>query len=778
MTKNRVRGVVAMGLLAACLMAAPVQPAGAAAMADEAAAPGLEEIVVTARKRKEKLQDTPISISAYSAERLEAQGVSQTTQLQDFTPNLVFQNTPSNSGVGSSAAVFIRGIGQKDFAPTTDPGVGIYVDGVYLARTVGAVFDMIDIDRVEVLRGPQGTLFGRNTIGGAISIVTAKPDVTFAGKADMTTGTDNRFEVRGTLNLPLTDRLFARISVGTFKQDGYVLRPADGGDLGNKDEQTGRLALRWLATDALEINLSGDFSRDRTNGPPVVVAEVDSPATNPGSIASLANFLAVGNPALCFEAANYNNPACYNQRIAAGSNTNLGTGPSFSDIYTKGSALTVDWSLNEDLSLKSITAWRNVSGTFAQDRDGSPVALNHVLDFYRDTQLSQELQLQGKALERRLNWLAGLYYFREYGGNLNPVQFTPGSIQSGGYFHYDSKAAFAQATYQVTDKFSITPGARYTKENRAYLPDQYFTALPLGPIFNCYVPTEHPCQIGDRVVPYQTVYANTHKFTPYLNLSYKWTPDLMTYAAYSEGFKSGGYTQRIFPPDRSLPSFAPESVKSYELGFKLTSLGGRMRLNGAAYYTDYKDLQLLVADATRVGPYFANAGKAHIEGFELESELAPGGGWHFDVGVGYTLPRYDQLAAGVLASGINLQSDFVLISKWNANASLDKVFGLPGGSSLTPRIDYTWRSRFATNANGVPQPAALPVGFLYQPAYGVLNMSLKWASPSDKYSLSAGVNNVTDEHYRLFGDYQPAFGFTLEAYDRGRQWFAKAAAKF
>jgi iron complex outermembrane receptor protein len=315
MTKNRVRGVIGTCLPVAGLTAGLVLlPAGTAAMAAETAdgafAGGLEEIVVTARKREEKLQDAPISISAYSAERLEAQGVSETTQLQDFTPNLVFQNTPSNSGVGSSAAVFIRGIGQKDFAPTTDPGVGIYVDGVYLARTVGGVFDMIDVDRVEVLRGPQGTLFGRNTIGGAISIVTAKPDSTFGAKADVTTGTDNRIDVRGTLNIPLSDTFFARVSGGSFKQDGYVRRTYDGRLLGNKDEQTGRLALRWLAADGLEINLTGDFSRDRTNGPPVVVAEVDSPAANPGSIASLANFLAAGNPALCFEAANYNNPAC------------------------------------------------------------------------------------------------------------------------------------------------------------------------------------------------------------------------------------------------------------------------------------------------------------------------------------------------------------------------------------------------------------------------------------------------------------------------------------
>jgi iron complex outermembrane receptor protein len=519
---------------------------------------------------------------------------------------------------------------------------------------------------------------------------------------------------------------------------------------------------------------------------------VDTPSVNPGSFVTANDAIAMGgNPNLCFLPANLNVQQCYNQRIVAGHYTNLGTGPNFSDLKTKASSLTAEWNLTDAMTLKSITAWRALDGAFAQDRDGGPQLdldssvtpqlfnpLNQVQDSFEQRQLSQELQLQGKA--PTLDWLLGLYYFREYGSNFNPVDFTVVSIQSGGSFHYNSKAAFAQATWQATDALAITPGARYTKDERAYLPDQYFQELPVGPLgFPCFVPTVHvPCAVGDRVVPYASVLSSASKFTPYLNAAYKWTPDLLTYLTYSQGFKSGGYTQRIFPPEASLPSFAPESVKSYEAGFKLTALGGGMRFNGAAFYTDYTDLQLLVSDPTRVGPFITNAGKAAIDGLELEWAFAPGAGWQLNAGAGYTHPKYKELANGVDPAQINLHSDFVLISKWNANASVEKLFRLAGGAVLAPRVDYSWRSRFATNSSGVPQPTLLPQGFLYQPSYGVLNAGLRWSSPSDQFSFMVGGTNLTDEHYRTFGDYQPSFGFTMEAFDRGRQWYAKAAAKF
>lgn len=747
----------------------------------------LEEITVTARKREESLQDTPISIAAFSAERLEAQGVSQITRIQDFTPNLVFQNTPANSGVGSNAAVFIRGIGQKDFAPTTEPGVGIYIDGAYLGRSVGGVFDLMDVERVEVLRGPQGTLFGRNTIGGAISITSKKPQNDFSAKADVKVGTDNRLNVRSTVNVPLTDSFYAKVTAASLQQDGYVKRPFDGKDLGDQDYKYGRMALRWLASDSLELNLAADFSRDKSNGPPVVITGfVRQPTFGPdANFITLNNAFALfdpatgpGNPELCFAPQNANNAACYNERIVAGRETNLGTGPQFSDLETTSATLTAEWDVGP-LTLKSITSYREVDGSFAQDRDGAPQTdgaplmnpINHVFDTFQQDQFTQELQLQGKGFDDRLDWLLGLYYFTEDGENLNPVDFRPVSLQSGGYFDYESRAVFAQATYRATDKLSITPGVRYTEDDRNYLPDQYFEELPVGPLaFPCFDPSFHiPCAVGDRVVPYQTVKSSAEEFTPYFNIAYQWTADVMTYASYSEGFKSGGYTQRIFPPEASLPSFAPEYVKSYEVGFKLAP-GPNMHLNGAVFYTDYTDLQLLVADATRIGPFITNAGSAEIRGFELEWAYAFGEGWRLDAGAGYTDPEYKELRNDV--QGLTVDSDFVLISEWNASASVERRIALASAGDITPRLDWSWRSKFQTNASGVPDPR------LVQPDYSVLNASVSWRSASEHLAVTAGVDNATDERYRTFGDFQPGFGFYMEAFDRGRQWYIKLMAQY
>jgi iron complex outermembrane receptor protein len=787
-TQSKVRSAVALvlaGVVTLPAWAADAPPDGSGA---------LEEITVTARKRTESLQETPISISAFSADRLESQGITSIMRIQDITPNLVFQNTPSNSGLASNAAVYIRGIGQKDFAPTTDPGVGLYVDGAYLGRTAGAVFDLVDIEQVEVLRGPQGTLFGRNTIGGAISITTKKPENAFNARADVKFGTDSRINVRASVNVPFTDTFYGKLTAASFKQDGYVTRPFDGKDLGNQDYKTGRIALRWVPSDALEFNFAADYAKDESNGPAVVITRVDRPSDTPGSFVTLNNAFAFfdpatgpGDPNQCFTSANFSNPLCYNDRVVAGKNTNLGSGPNFSELTTKSASLTAEWRLPL-LTVKSITAWRKVDGAFAQDRDGGaqPVGglfqapINHVFDTFEQKQVSQEFQFLGTALDERINWVAGLYWFKEEGENLNPVDFRPVAIQSGGFFDYKSYAAFAQFTWKVTDALSVTPGARYTKDERDYLPDQFFESLPLGPLgFPCFVPSFHiPCVVGDRVVPFETVSADASKTTPYLNVAYQWHPGFMTYATYSEGFRSGGYTQRIFPPEASLPSFKPENVKSYELGFKYTTPGESMRLNGAVFYTDYKDLQLLVSDASRIGPYITNAGKAEIQGFELEWAFSPGAGWRLDASVGYTDPKYKEIDARVNPADLNTDSDFVLVSDWNTSVSVEKLFTLGASGTLRPRVDWSWRSKFATNANGVPQPSTLPRDFLYQPAYSVVNASVNWLSDDERYSVTLGVDNLADEEYRVFGDYQPGFGFAMEAFDRGRQWYVKAGVSF
>ncbi len=781
----------------ACLLAIAVAGLSTTASAT------LEEVVVTARKTAESLQDTPISVTALSGDRLEDMGLSRITKLQNVTPNLVFQNTPAYSGAGNNAAVYIRGVGQKDFVPTIDPGVGIYVDEVYLGRSAGAVLDMIDIQQVEILRGPQGTLFGKNTIGGAISITTTKPNEEFGGKVDIKVGTDERRNIRGVLNVPLSDTLFARGSFGSLQQDGYVFRPFDDKDLGNQDTLMGRLALRWVPSDTFTADLSFDYYDDETNGPPLLITRVDgfpeSATAIPGGNFPFINNLFAGfspdfggpNPIVCTFP---NAPsACFTSANAVtGNNTNLGTGPNYSEMENEAVSLTLTWDLDA-FTAKLITSYRSLDGEFANDRDGYPqndgqpavpglpILVNpvtHYFDTFKQDQFSVELQLTGSAIEDRLKWVAGVYAFEEDGENINPVDFTTVSLQSGGYFDYSSEAVFAQATFDFTEKLSVTAGMRYTKEDRDYLPDQYIEEMPLGglpfPCFNSDGSTKI-CALGDRAVPYETVNNSISENTPMVSISYSFTDDVMLYGTYSEGFKVGGFTQRIFPPEPSLPAFGPEYVDSLEAGIKAELLDNSLRVNLAVYSADYSDLQILISEPSRVGPYTTNAGDATIDGFELEINYLSQNGVLIDLAVGYTDAGYDSLNPD-LFSGLRVSDPFVFISEWNTNLSVTKTFDTQVGE-ITPRLDWSWRSEFYTNAGGLPFAPAW-ADPLVQPDYSVVNMSARWESATSGLSVTVGVDNVADEEFSIFGDYQSTFGSTAQAFDRGRQYYLMLGYSF
>ena len=783
--------------ISACLLAIAV--AGLATTAKAT----LEEVVVTARKTAESLQDTPISVTALSGDRLEDMGVSRITKLQNVTPNLVFQNTPAYSGAGNNAAVYIRGVGQKDFVPTIDPGVGIYVDEVYLGRSAGAVLDMIDIQQVEILRGPQGTLFGKNTIGGAISITTTKPNEELSGKVDIKVGTDERRNIRGVLNVPLSNTLFARGSFGSLQQDGYVFRPFDGKDLGNQDTLMGRLALRWVPSDTFTADLSFDYFDDENNGPPLLITRVDefpeSATAIPGGNFPFINNLFAGfspdfggpNPIVCTFP---NAPsACFTSANAVtGNNTNLGTGPNYSEMENEAVSLTLTWDLDA-FTAKLIVSYRSLDGEFANDRDGYPqndgqpavpglpILVNpvtHYFDTFKQDQFSVELQLTGSTIEDRLSWVAGVYAFEEDGENINPVDFTTVSLQSGGYFDYSSEAVFAQATFDFTGKLSATAGIRYTKEDRDYLPDQYIEEMPLGglpfPCFNSDGSTKI-CALGDRAVPYETVNNSISESTPMVSISYSFTDDVMLYGTYSEGFKVGGFTQRIFPPEPSLPAFGPEFVDSLEAGIKAELLDNSLRVNLAVYSADYSDLQILINEPSRVGPYTTNAGDATIDGFELEINYLSQSGVLIDLAIGYVDAGYDSLNPD-LFSGLSVSDPFVFISEWNSNLSVTKTFDTQVGE-ITPRLDWSWRSKFYTNAGGLPFAPAW-ADPLVQPDYSVVNMSARWESATSGLSVTVGVDNVTDEEFSIFGDYQSTFGSTAQAFDRGKQYYLMLGYSF
>lgn len=785
------------------------------------AAEQLDEIVVTARKKEESLQDAPIAISAFSGDALEFRGLTNIEEVSNFVPNLTIQNNPSFSGASNSAAIFIRGVGQAEFLPTTDPGVGLYVDDVYIARSVGAVLDLIEVERVEVLRGPQGTLFGRNTIGGAIALTTKKAGDEFGGRLSATYGTDNRLNLKGSVDIPLAESLSANISAGLFQQDGFVER-SDGIELGDDDTLTGRLSFNYDAPSGnFDVDVAFDYTRDRENGPALQLVDIDfsdlSPlqpafdalnarelAINPNAIPVgppppmtfihnvTAGALAPGQPCVIALPGGPNitsNPAapnCFDSRFIGADGLDEGTAPAFSESDTWGVSATLKYDLTDEISIKSITAYRELESEFARDGDHSPFRIAEFSDILEQQQFTQELQLLGKSFDNRLDWILGGYYFNEEGDNENILNFTVSNFRSGGRFADENFAVFAQGTYDVTDNLHITLGGRFTDETKSFTPNQVILQNFFAGISNV-VPPDNPLaaldapflQVGTPILPSVKVETDISEFTPHANISYDLTDDILLYGTYSEGFKSGGFTQRVFPPviapftaapgtpdEDLIPSFDPEFVEVFELGFKAAILDGKVRLNGAIFDTSYDDLQIQVF--TSVAPVTQNAGQASIQGFELELQAAPGDGWFFEGNIAALDAQYDEIDS--LSTFVNIDNDFARVPDFSGAFGVSKEFNITGGSSLTPRIDVSYRSSIFNDTFNTPQIASDELT--------LVDASLTWRQDDDSFSLAGGVKNLTDEEFLDNGVYGVAFQAFEASFDRGRQWYVTVNKRF
>jgi iron complex outermembrane recepter protein len=756
----------------------------------------LEEVLVTARRREENIQQTPISISAYSGAALEARGIDRSDELAQIVPNLVYQENPGAGGSASNAAILIRGIGQADFIPTVDPGVGLYVDGVYVASTVGSLMELNDIDRVEVERGPQGTLFGRNTIGGAVNITTLKPTFdAFGGSSSLTGGTDNRTEAKMRINVPLTATLAASISAGLIRQGGYVDEVVTQQELGDNHKTVGRLSLRWQ-DGSHELSFSIDGTQTRENGAAFVLRSVNyqSALFNPQSLPLLPpgspakpGFYVVNPPAdipvdnfslfnnylatlvtgqgncLGFGSATYNpagdqhNPACYGAQYAGEANkTNYGNLRSLNDDDLWGGHLTWDWNINAALRFKLITAYRHLHSAFQRDGDESPLTIYQLIDELSLRQFSEEAQLEGESLGNALKWVGGLYYFDESSANPNIVDFAPVKALSGGDAGTQSIAAFAQATYDVTSQLALTAGARYTRDKKTFLPIQAVLDSKGGPF-----------PVGLPLLPQVEVEKTFSKPTPLLNAAYRFTPDIMGYATFSQGFKSGGFTQRVFPPLPATPAFGPETATAYEMGLKTSAWDNRLRVNTALYLTNYDDIQVQVFQA--IAPITANGGQGRIQGLELEMQASPGAGWLLEANAGLTDAKYTRIDPDVV--GISIHSQFAFVSRWTGTLAAQKEINLGGATGrVVPRIEWSYRTKYFNDALDTPTIA--------QPGYGLLNGSAQWLLPGSGYSVTAGLKNALDKNYLVAASFTPGSGINSVIPDRGREWYVTVRADF
>jgi iron complex outermembrane receptor protein len=741
---------------------------------------GLQEIIVTAERRPENLQSTPISITALTGAALQSRGVVDVSGVGDFTPNMTTTSGASGSGGNSNLQLYIRGVGQFDFLASTDPGVGVYVDGVYYSRAMGGIFDLLDVDQIEVLRGPQGTLFGKNALGGAVQVVTTKPTGELAGTFEATYGRFNRVDVRGSLDMPIDgDRAALRVSFSSKTADPYGRRVDFttgrdlGNDMGDQDDLTMRANLLLKPVDSLEVLVSYDRTREREQSAPVSLIGTDQTQ----AAVQLWNAL-VGTPA----GTPWDNRYVTSGRTAF---TSYGTAPSPSNLDVSGGSMTVTWK-GPAVEVKSITAYRSLNALFGVDQDGSPLNFASTLDADTQHQFSQELQLSGSVWQDKLKWLVGGFYFNERTTDYNQARLLtglypalealPGPLDGsslanpaapGGpgnplnlgldldlnffsVFRTSSSAVFSQETLQLTDRLSVTGGIRYTRERKTS------TVTELRTQSQTYV-----------IDPGTEVGASYSATTPKGSLDYRFTDDLYGYVSYSEGFKSGGFNGRPTVA-QALTSFSPEHLKSYELGTKATLWERRIRLNADIYYADYTDIQLRTNEVENglLVVSVGNAGRARIQGFESELAFIPVHGLELRDSVGFTDFKYTELGN---VPGLTLQSQPIKTPRWT-NSLLAQYSIATGAGTLTLLGDWVFRTRSYADAVNTP--------ILATPKYSLFNSRATFAFPDDHWSLAAYVNNIADKRVVSDGFTVEGLGFYDVSYLPPREWGITAQYRF
>ena len=750
------------------LVAAGAGVAQAQAPATEAPAGTLEEITVTARKVTENLQDTPVAISAFSGDALEKRQVFETTKLTQVVPNLQFSNNAPLAGNNSSSQVFIRGIGQTDPTSTVDPGVGLYIDDVYIGTAVGGTMELRDIASIQVLRGPQGTLFGRNTIGGAVLITTTDPGDQYGGTIRGGFGSDNLINGFVAFDAPFTDTFRARFTAGARKQDGYVLR-SDGTDLGDTNTYTLTAKFVWRPNDRFTGKFLADYTNADENGSPLVFAAINTAATFP-RVASFDAGCPGTGPAWNSvpTVPNINDPRCANNFQYAGPFRNNGTTPLTSTLDNWGGSLNLVYQASDSFTFKSISSYRDIAWTGNRDADNTPLTILNTFYDVKGSQWSQELQ--GIYQAGALTGVLGAYYFSQKSDDIATVDLNPPppGIQhdsDNNKVDNSSWALFTQWTYKFTDKLSVTAGGRYTEDKKGSYPDQFDYANP-----------------SVKQVPLQWYRDSFSSFTPSGSVSYRWNDAAMTYLSYSEGFKGGGWNSHfnsVLTPAQqaALQEFKQETARTYEAGFKLDLAGHTFRLNGAIFKSDYKDMQITYRGPAPAGvaPFLTNAGKASIDGAELEATWAPTVDLRFDASLGYldsSIDRLDISPVAVIPPGLQVGNALPFAPRWQGHFGVAYT-AHSGTLSITPRLDVANQSRTFFDATNTPEIAQLG-------DYTTMNVSLVFAPEGDKWQVTLGANNATNKVYRIAGNssLSTGSGYAETAYARPREFFVLANYKF
>jgi len=784
----------------------------------------LAEVVVTAQFREQRLQDTPIAITAVTADLLEQRNQTSIVDVAAQAPNVSL--SPQAQANGTGLLAFIRGVGQTDFNYALEPGVGMYIDDVYYATVTGSNFDLLDLERVEVLRGPQGTLAGRNSIGGAIKLFSQKPTGAGEGSVQLTYGSFDRLDVRATGDFALVeDKLFLRLAGASKSRDGYMDRvdykcthmtsdpqiAADAaldvplfpginvgtgcnlGTLGGISITAGRAALRWLASDKIEINIAGDIVNDTSEaGPSLLFRAVNSksagvpvPPTDPryviqGGIPYDCRFVPFGpnscdpnqpnDPYLSYANFIDTRPADVQRPFKPV------VVPPIQHLKQWGLGSTIDWALSDSLALKWIGSWREYDSSWAQDVDGSPLASQQLLQTLNHRQWTQELRLNGKAFDERLNYTLGGFYFDQKGTlearvdlNYAGIDFIHGPDKTPA----TSKAVFAHLDFEIIEGLNLIGGIRYTEDEKDYT---YFRRNPDGTLPTpCtgfpFGPPMHPnCVLAGL---YDVTAEFSSEQTDWrVGVNYRWNEALMTYAQVSTGYKGGGTNPRPFFLGQ-IRTFEPETITTYELGAKSDFAGGRVRLNGAVFFNKYEDIILTLTNCpgltepngspTPAAPCLlpANVGKADVKGVELEANFRLGAGFSIDASgslLDFEYTEVDTASTNVTESMI---TPYTPEEKYSVGVLWEGHVGDAG--TILARADWSYTSRqFSEPINA--ETNAIP-------GYGFVNARLAWRSPQSEWEAALEVNNVTDRLYYLAAqDWTPSAGSQTRTPALPRTW--------
>jgi iron complex outermembrane recepter protein len=705
---------------------------------------GGDDIVVTAQRREERLQQVPISVTALSASAMEDRGVTNLRNITNFVPNIELSVSNRPTAGGSAYAAWIRGVGTGDYAFPTDPGIGLYLDNVYMARTLGGLMTLSDIERVEVLRGPQGTLYGRNTIGGAVNIVTRAPVLTgdATGEVLVRGGTWGRLDGSASISAPLVEGVLGvKLSVGSFNQGGVGRRLMTGERMNNERRQVVRAGVLFAPSEALTVDIRGDYSRQRNRG---ALAQIAKWYSTPTAVARYNTYAAP------VRAAELGLPvgSVYDARwVAPNGYSTYSNSPVQDDYNTGGISGVVTWNVSDEASFKSITAWRQIDTHIRVDGDNSPFIIASTNETFSDQQFSQEFQFNANFWDNRIKFVAGLFYFHETGNNWKYSENYHGVYQVTGVAsdardtvttqHYDAKsyAAFWQLDAEFLPKLTLTLGGRLNRDEKTF---DMQVMLPERNVAS---------------VPFSSRSADWDSFTPRVGLNWKPSNDLMFYGSYSQGFKSGGFGL----PTATSPTtaYSPETLTTGEIGVKSQWLDRHITANLALWTSDWKDIQfnIIVPVLTGQVNITQNGGSARLKGFEAELSGRTDFGLSANLGLGYTESHFYKLASGATGVGITLASPLPHIPRWTVTPGLQYQNDSSIGR-FTLRGDLHYRTdQFMT----IGDPTS------FQKGYSLLSARLSFEPAGlDGWQFGVEGNNLTDHRYLIYSQNATAFGIQIE----------------